>query len=67
MPAFLWLVLSPPCTKILAAARKPGKAGLWCEWVPSDPNDDYSEFGDDAPLMCAVARIAAAVLRPPKV
>jgi hypothetical protein len=33
----------------------------------SRPNDDYSEFGDDAPLMCAVARIAAAVLRPPKV
>jgi hypothetical protein len=51
---------------ILTEARKRGKAHLWLEWVPTNPDCDYSEFNDDAPLMRAVARVAAAVLRPPK-
>ena len=57
----------PSWEKLLAKARKPRLAGQWQQFVPADPDDDYTEFGTDARLMRAVARVAASVLRPPKV
>jgi len=56
---------TPSWEKVLAEARKPRGADRWQQFVPADPDDDYSEFGDDASMMCAVARVAASVLRPP--
>lgn len=51
--------------QILAKSRKPGHAREWQQWVPSNLNDDYAEFGVNAPLMRSVAQVASAVLNPP--
>ena len=55
----------PSWEKFLAEARKCGKASFWQQHIPAERDDDYSEFGEDAPMMRAVARVAASVLRPP--
>lgn len=51
--------------EMLADARKRKNASGWRQWVPSDPNDNYAEYGDDAAMMWAVAKVAHAVLNPP--
>lgn len=51
---------------VLVSARKHGKQAYWTQWVPADVEDDYAEFGDDAPLMRAVAAVAHSILNPPK-
>lgn len=52
--------------KLLAGGTKSLPANRWQQFVPADPDDDYSEFGNDAPMMRRVANVAASVLRPPK-
>ncbi|MEO6248910.1 MAG: hypothetical protein ABIO85_10085 [Sphingomicrobium sp.] len=56
----------PTWEKHLADARKRRGVDSWREWIPADPEEDYSEFGNDAPMMRAVALVAAAVLFPPR-
>ena len=56
----------PTWEKFLADARKRGNAGSWQQFVPSDPHDDYAEYGAHAPMMRAVAKVAATVLFPPR-
>jgi hypothetical protein len=51
--------------KVLAEGRKPRQAGSWQDWLPADRDDDYSEFGENAPMMRSVAQVVASVLRPP--
>ena len=55
----------PTWANMLAGARKRGYASRWQQWVPCDVADEYSEFGADAPMMRAVAKVVAAVLGPP--
>ena len=50
----------------VASARRRGGADRWREMVPSDPNDDYTEFGNDESLIRAVAVLGGSFLQPPK-
>jgi hypothetical protein len=43
-------------------AKKPH---LWTQWLPDRPEESYSQFGADAPLMKAVAKVVHAILYPP--
>ena len=54
-----------PWEQFVAKTRTRKFAGQWVQFIPADLDDDYSEFGDDAPLMRAVAAVASAVLKPP--
>ena len=58
---------APSWERMVDSARKRGNASDLQNWIPSDPDDDYAEFGADAPLMRTVAAVAVAVLRPPAV
>lgn len=57
---------SPDWDQFLTSARKKGSTDRWREMVPNDTREDYREFEDDAPLMCAVSAVAAPILNPPK-
>ena len=50
---------------VLASARKRGKQAYWTQWVPADAENDYADFGDNAPLMRAVAAVVHSILNPP--
>ncbi len=56
----------PEWAKFLAKCRKSRSGDQWFQFVPFDLEDDYFEFGEDAVLMQAVARVAHAVKFPPK-
>ena len=55
----------PKWERVLADARKRGKADLWQQWIPAQRDEEYDEFGADASMMRAVAQVAAAILYPP--
>lgn len=41
------------------------KNTMWAQFVPDDPEEDYSEYGDDEGLMRSVAAVARMVRRVP--
>lgn len=53
-------------SEFLAQCRRTRFRDQWLQFVPDNLEDDYAEFGDDAALMRAVARVAHAVKFPPK-